>query len=177
MDREEALKQLRDIHGYHAIEIPMWLLILLGFLVAAALVTFVYLKFFRNRKKRILTNLEKAIQDLNDLDINNLSKAFYLSYSEIVKEYLEVELDLPVIDKTVNELKPILNNEPMIRTDQAIFIMQSFGRGDLAKFAKREVSAEEKKSDKEKMIELLEEIDQAIKDQVEKEKQEKELSV
>lgn len=158
-DPASAVDELRDIHGYHGLEIPEWIFWTLGILAAIALGYFIYWKFIRKDKVHVLNSLEKAIKDLDRLDVNQESKAFYLKYSEIVKRYLTDELDIPAMDKTIEELKPLLKKAKLIRTDQAIWITDSFQRAELAKFAKKELTASEKANDSKVMAMTLQDID------------------
>ena len=152
---------LRDIHGFHSIEIPDWLWWLLGIAVVAALGYWIYHRFIKKPPPIILTKFQQVIRDLAALDVNSDTKEFYLSLTEITRSYFEAELAVPALDRTIDELMPSLKAHELIHTSQALLIKDIFERADLAKFAKAEVGLEDKKRDQSAIITLLTEINTA----------------
>ena len=153
---------LRDIKGYISIIIPSWLLIALALIVLLALAYLIYLKFFRKEAVLELTIYERTIKNLTELDINLDSKVFYLQYAEYIKDYLENRLEMHWLEKTADELAPILIDDKRMRTNHAMFLGKILARADLAKFAKHQASLETKAKDIELSLDIVRTTEQAL---------------
>jgi hypothetical protein len=139
--------ELRDIKGFHYIELPDWVLYLL-ISGAIALITWLFYRYIKNRKKqKPLTCMELTFKKLGELDTGLSPKVFYLRYSEIVKSYFDERLKISTLDKTVEEMQDILSSEPHIETSQALTFMRMFNRADLAKFAREPIDVDQKLAD------------------------------
>ena len=150
--------KLRDIHGFHPIEVPVWLYYLLALSICILLVYFIYREFFRKQETIQLIILDLTIEALNELDVKSKSKDFYLAYTEIVKAFLEKEFALQIMDKTVEELRPIMESSPYIKTSQSHFLHNVMSRSDLAKFAQHEITIEQKSNDLQSTISIIKDI-------------------
>ncbi len=157
----KAPDDLRDIHGFHAIEIPDWIWWLLGLAIAAALGYWIYQRFIKKPPPIVLTKFQQVVRDLAGLDVEMDTKEFYLMLTEITRSYFEEELGVPALDRTIDELMPALKAHESIHTSQALLIKDIFERADLAKFAKAEVGLEDKKRDQSATITLITEINTA----------------
>ena len=154
--------ELRDIKGFQAIVIPDWFWWSLLGLVLFLAAWFVYY-YIKNRKQEAeLTLVELTVKKLQELDLKKSSKNFYLEYSELVRIYLEARLGMHVLDKTAEEIKPLLLSQQKVVTSQAQSLSQIFYRADLAKFAKQEFSAESKAKDISDSIDVINTIEAAI---------------
>ncbi len=152
---------LRDIDGYFPIEVPDWLWWLLGIIILAALGYWIYIRFIKKPPPIELTKYQKVVRDLAALDTNQNSKDYYLALSEISRDYFEAELKVHALDRTVDELMPALRAHELVHTSQSLLIKDILERADLAKFAKAEVSLEEKKRDQAAIISVITEINTA----------------
>lgn len=161
-DNASEVEVLRDIKGFYAIEVPLWFWILLGTLATAILGYWIYIKFIKKKINYDLGIYEATVKALKDLDLRQNSKDFYLSYSELIKFYLEKRLKVAVLDKTAEEIKECLISIPQVQTNQALAFTGIFQRGDLAKFALKEISAEEKSRDIEQSLEIIRTIEEAV---------------
>jgi hypothetical protein len=151
--------ELRDIQGYQSIIIPdyLWWILITLFVF---LVGFLIYKFFLSKKKEVvLTVYEKTIQDLDSLDTQSLSKEFYLTYSDIVRNYLLERIELNLFDKTLNELRAMLDKHDVIDIQSKNQLLNIFARADMAKFAKQNVSPEKRLEHLEKTKEILEKVE------------------
>lgn len=154
--------QLRDIKGFYAIEIPLWLWIVLGLLLLAGIAWLVY-RYIKNKNpERELTLYELTLKKLDSLDLGLSSKVFYLRYSELIKSYIEKKLELHVMDKTADEMKGILHNEPRLETTQVLSLANIFARADLAKFARQEILKEQRQADLAKAREIISAIESKL---------------
>lgn len=157
----KAPDDLRDIDGYFPIEVPDWLWWLLGIIILAALGYWIYIRFIKKPPPIELTKYQKTVRDLAALDTNQNSKDYYLALSEISRDYFEVELKVHALDRTVDELMPALRAHELVHTSQSLLIKDILERADLAKFAKAEVTIEEKKRDQAAIISVITEINTA----------------
>lgn len=173
---QKAADELRDIYGYYAIEIPLWLLLLIFLIIGALIGIFVYNKYFKNKEEIVLTNFESTVQGLQDLRVSDASKYFYLRYTDLIRNYLQKELEFAILDKTSEELKGVLKEEDILNSSQIRFIIDSFGRGDLAKFAMHEVHESDKQKDVMQAVDLITEINQAIEERKAREAEQAEIS-
>lgn len=155
----EADKELRDIQGYQAIVVPdfvWWILIV----IAAILFIYFIYKFFLSKKKEIvLTVYETTLQNLNGLDTQVTSKAFYLEYSDIVRNYLLERVDLNLFDRTLNELRAMLDKNDVFDMQSKNQLLNIFARADMAKFAKQDISPEKRLEHLDKTKEILEKVE------------------
>lgn len=157
-DKQALISQLKDIQGFQAIIIPSWIVYSLA-LVAITLLTWWLLKTLYKAKEQELSELEKLEQALLALDFRLEAKDFYLSYSEQIKVYLSTRLEIEALDKTNTELKPMLMSSEYFSTVQVRTLFDCFERADLAKFARREVSLEERQADIDQALTMLSDID------------------
>lgn len=157
----ELDNELRDIKGFQAIIIPDWIWWLLGFVALALIGWFLY-KYITKKKEESLTLFQKTIRALDSLDLDIDSKEFYLSYSEIAKLFLENRLLVPALDKTAEEIKPLLVAEVKIQTNHAMLLSKIFYRADLAKFARMPISNEDKAKDIELTKTIFEEVEKQL---------------
>lgn len=162
LSKNQLFNMLQDIRGYYAIEIPLYVLIILGLIIAGVIGYFVYKKFFYKKEVRVISVFERTITSLNRLDVGLLSKEFYLEFSELVKIYLETEFGHPLLDKTTEEVKEVLKEDPFLTTAQVINITDSLAKGDLAKFALKELSETDKARDINSMVALLTEVNRTV---------------
>ena len=158
---QKLIEQLRDIRGFHAIEIPLWLIILSVLLLLTPLAYWIYRKFFTGKPAPDLSNFDFTVQQINKLDIKLPSKIFYLRYSELLKSYLEKELAQSILDKTPYELKPILTESSFLSSSEAINLIQILERGELAKFAKYDIDELVKAEDIAKTLMIITHIHEA----------------
>jgi hypothetical protein len=139
--------ELRDIKNYHGIELPDWACYIIITTILIVIFWLIY-TYIKNRKKeKPLTLLELTLKRLSGLETNLSPKIFYLKFSEILKTYLDERLKLSTIDKTVEEMKEVLDKVLFLETSQALSLMKIMNRADLAKFAKEAISVEQKLGD------------------------------
>lgn len=153
---------LRDIKGFYSIEIPIWVWIALVTLFSILFGYLVYLRFLRKQTYSKLSVYEATVKALKELDLRKNSKDFYLTYSELIKSFLEIRLQVSVLDKTAEEIKECLINIPKIQTNQALVFAGIFQRADLAKFALKEISIEDKSRDIEQSLDLIRNIEETV---------------
>ena len=159
MNGESLDNELRDIQGYQALIVPTWFWWFLGLLAFALLAFFVY-KYVISKKQEIeLTIFEKTIQDLEALDVNQASKEFYLDYSDIVRTYLLERVDLNLFDKTLNELRSLFDKNEVFDMQSKNQLLNIFAKADMAKFAKRDISAEKRLEHLDKTKEILSKVE------------------
>jgi len=156
------MDELKDIKGFHAIEVPLWVWILLGLIAIGFLARWIYQEIKRRRNKNQLTVFELTIRKLKALNPKTDSKTFYLQYTEIVKSYLEERLQIPVLDKTAEELKDLLIDQPKASTNDALSLAKIFSKADLAKFAKLEMNELSKSEDLSLTQQVLQNIENNI---------------
>jgi hypothetical protein len=161
--KAELISQLRDIQGFAAIYIPKWIIFLLIFISSVSLIIFIYYKFIKKTPRRVLTLYEITIEKLKNFDYGLSSKKFYLEYSELIKIYMEQRLQIAVMDKTAEEIKPILLGNTKIATANATTLSQIFARADLAKFARREFNLEERSQDIQLSIMVINNIEDLLR--------------
>ena len=159
--------ELRDIQGYQAIVIPdylWWILIVLAIL----LVCVVVYKFVLSKKKEnILTVYQKTILNLDALDLKQNSKEFYLEYSDIVRNYLFDRVDLNLFDRTLNELRTLLDKNDVFDMQSKNTLLNIFAKADMAKFAKRDFAASVRLEHLEKTKEILDGVEKKLSGDIE----------
>ena len=107
---------------------------------------------------RALPPYEEAIYRLNELDEkllwqNNKVKEYYSELTEIVRGYIERELNVPALEKTTDEvldmLKDFKSSEVILTSQETIDKLKSLLReADLVKFAKSKPLAPEIEEDR-----------------------------
>ena len=107
---------------------------------------------------RALPPYEEAIYRLNELDEkqlwqNNQIKEYYSELTEIVRGYIERELNVPALEKTTDEvlemLKDFKDSEVILTSQETIDKLKSLLReADLVKFAKSKPLAPEIEEDR-----------------------------
>ncbi len=152
---------LRDIQGFHAIEVPDWLWWLLGIILLSFLAYWIYNRFFKKPPPEVLTKYQQVVRDLASLDVEMNPKEFYLTLTEISRSYFEEELAVAALDRTIDEFLPSLRAHELVHSSQALLIKDIFERGDLAKFAQAAIGVEDKKRDQSAIISLITEINTA----------------
>ncbi|WP_296633987.1 hypothetical protein [Polaribacter sp.] len=136
-------------------------------LIAALLIIGFWIYWFVIRKRkteeeevtyRALTPYEEAIYKLNELDEkllwqNNKTKQYYSELTEIIRGYIERELNVPALEKTSDEVIATLtdfHSSESIRTsiDSIKKLKALFQEADLVKFAKSKPLAIEIEEDR-----------------------------
>ena len=128
----------------------------------------------------LLPPYEEAIEKLQELDKkllwqNNKIKKYYSELTEIVRGYIERELNIPALEVTTDELVDILNdfNEvKSIETDKETIykLRKLLQESDLVKFAKSKPMAHQIESDRKDAKSVLDNLKpkkEAIEDEVE----------
>ena len=145
-------------------------------LAALAIIGFwIYYFVIRKRKVeeekptyKVLPPFEEAIYKLNELDSkllwqNNQVKEYYSELTEIVRNYIERELQVPALEKTTDEIIGMLRdfqNANTIQTSKETILKlkELLQEADLVKFAKSKpiaIEIEEDRKDAEKIISNL----------------------
>ena len=155
--REKLINSLKDIHGYSEIAIPEWLLYTLIGIFSVAIIYFLYRLFSKKKKLAEKPFYESLIEKLQKLELESDNKKFYLNYSELIRLYFDKRMNTALLDKTTDEIKSSLYEIKELSSPDARFLIDSLSRADLAKFAKKEFSAEQKLNDLNKAINILQE--------------------
>jgi len=135
-------------------------------LAALAIIGF-WIYYFVIRKKkpeeekptyRTLPPLEEAMHHLKELDEkllwqNNQVKAYYSELTDIIRTYIEKELQIPALERTSEEiidmLKDLYHAETVLTSKEIIEkLRQLFKEADLVKFAKSKPIANEIEEDR-----------------------------
>lgn len=145
-------------------------------LAALAIIAFwIYYFVIRKRKMeeekptyKILPPFEEAIYKLNELDSkllwqNNQVKEYYSELTEIVRNYIERELQVPALEKTTDEIVGMLRNFQEANTIQTSKetikkLKELLQEADLVKFAKSKpiaIEIEEDRKDAQDIISNL----------------------
>jgi len=87
-----------------------------------------------------LTPLEAALKKLDDLVQSRLvesgqTRRFYFGLSDLFREFIERELEIPACEATLEELRPKLRTCPWLNPDQAREANNILELADMAKFA------------------------------------------
>ncbi len=160
-----------------------WLL-LLYWVVPILLIAAIVWYFFRRKKRkeaaeRQLPPYEEAIVALKKLDntqllFENKSKEYYSALTEIVKRYLDREVDETALESTSDELITRL----MMHKDAGSFdfdletirkLDQIFKRADLVKFAKMSQQSGQAEVDRKTIEEIINETHEAVPEPTEEE--------
>ena len=100
---------------------------------------------------------ESLIEKLQELELESDNKKFYLNYSELIRLYFDQRMNTALLDKTTDEIKSSLYEIKELSSPDARFLIDSLSRADLAKFAKKEFSTEQKLNDLNKAINIIQE--------------------
>ncbi len=163
---------------------------LLYFLVPLLLALGIWYFLFRRKKRkeereRQLPPYEEAmvaLQELDSLELlkENKSKAYYSSLTEIVKRYLDREVDSRALESTSDELIERL----LLLKDSGHFEFDTetirkldaiFKRADLVKFAKMKEEMGQARADRSSIEEIINETQEAIPEPTEEELLENEM--
>ena len=151
----EKDKQKRDILPPVAVRVTtLRPLVWLAAAVAAALLIFLGIRFWRRRPRRAAETRvptrpphEIALEALSSLEAQGLPaqgrfKLFHLELSEILRRYLGDRYGMLALDMTTSELLEALGRRPTdgLSLSELAWVC---GQGDLAKFAKGEPSADD----------------------------------
>lgn len=142
-----------------------------------------YLLFRRKKKReereRQLPPYEEAMVALQQLDssellIANKSKAYYSSLTEIVKRYIDREVDNTALESTSDELIARLQlikdaGHYDLDTDTIKKLDAIFKRADLVKFAKMQQESGQARADRSSIEEIINETKEAIPEPTEEE--------
>lgn len=172
-----------------AIEVPPvktdWLKYLLwGFLILAILALLIYLILRQKKKieeaKRQLPPFEEALVALKTLDTSeylkeNRVKDYYSSLTEIVKRYLDREVDEAALESTTDELilkLELHKDSGHLDFDRATInrLREILKRADLIKFAKMQMESGQAQLDRADIEEIIKETHESIPEPTEEEK-------
>lgn len=168
--REKLINSLKDIHGFAGIEFPGYLNYILVTILALGAIYFIY-RLISKRKKALKPFYEDLLDKLSKLKLINDNKSFYLSYLELSKTYFNERLKLGLVDKTTEEIKGILAKIEELKIEDSRFIIESFYRADLAKFALKEFSLEKRNEDLARMILIIQELEKKHQEKIKLEKE------
>ncbi len=114
---------------------------LLTGLLFAGLLWYLYSTFFTKAQRTAMAQVppyQKALGILNtlQLEVDSLVgyKLFYSQLSDCIKEYIQAEINLPVLDKTSTEMNKIFQ-QSIFTKQHANTLMALFTRADATKFA------------------------------------------
>ena len=146
-------------------------------LIAALLIIGFWIYWFVIRKRkteeeeatyRALPPFEEAMYKLNELDEkllwqNNKTKQYYSELTEIIRGYIERELNVPALEKTSDEIIATLtdfhSNESIRTSNDAIKKLKAlFQEADLVKFAKSKPLAIEIEEDRRDVEAILSDL-------------------
>ncbi len=139
------------------IDIPsqwIFLLIILGCLVVAALIIWLVVWFLKRPRKEEKIKptpaapWEKAYARLESLRRENLIervylKPFYSELSDIIRRYLEERFSIKAPEMTTEEFLDSLRNSPVLSAAQQTILKEFLYTCDMVKFAKLQSSAAE----------------------------------
>lgn len=151
-------------------DFKMYIYILLA---ALAIIGFwIYWFVIRKRKVeedvptfRVLPPYEEAVFKLNELDEkllwqNNKVKEYYSELTEIVRGYIERELNVPALEKTTDEIVDMLrdfNDADTLKTSKETIkkLKELLQEADLVKFAKSKPLALEIEEDRKDALDII----------------------
>ncbi len=158
-------------------------LIVILLLLVAILIIYILLRYRRKLKeesKRRLPPLEEALVALQSLDNTNYLKEnrvkdYYSSLTEIVKRYLDREVDEAALESTTDELLQKLElHKDAGQLDFDKQTLQKLGdilkRADLIKFAKMQAAEGQARLDRSEIESIIKETHEAIPEPTEEEK-------
>lgn len=158
LTKEKLINSLKDVHGFVSMQIPIWLIVPL-ILVIAAVIVYIYLKNKKKDESDIRPLNEKIIEKLKELEQVSDSKVFYEKYSELLKSYLDFRFSISILDKTTKEIETVLTKIKNLETSSSHNLIKCLERADLAKFAKKSFSGEDKLEDLSKSLEIIQIIE------------------
>ncbi len=144
MPQVEQMTDILDLKDIHAWDLR-WIyalaasfLLILIFLVIRSI-----LKRPRKAKegpKVQLTPLQAALKKLDELVQSRLiesgqTRRFYFGLSDLFREFIERELEIPACEATLEELRPKLRTSPWLTPDQVREAISILELADMAKFA------------------------------------------
>lgn len=113
----------------------------------AAILIFLLLRSLWRRPRKAkagagapLSPLEAALKKLDDLVNSRLAESgqvrrFYFSLSDLFREFIERELEIPACEATLEELRPKLKTSPWLDPDRVREAVGLLELADMAKFA------------------------------------------
>lgn len=150
---------------------PYFWKILLGLIALGVLLYFILRKKKEEVEKitvPLLAPYEEALQKLHDLDEkllwqNNKVKEYYSELTDIVRAYIERELNVPALESTTDELVETLldfnDSKAIITTKETIKKLQGLLReADLVKFAKSKPFSEEIEENRKEAKEVIDHL-------------------
>ncbi len=181
------IKPMRDLEGSSL----GWLKWVGGFLLLALIAGGVYWWFFIREKpltpeeeEALLPPYERAMLNLKKLEesrylIQDEFKAYYTELTEIVRAYLEEEVEIDALESTTSQLMDKLE---MLRDAGRLELQQEtlvkFRRiletADLVKFARSKPELKQAETDRETMAEIVRDTKEAIPEPTEEELMEQE---
>jgi len=173
------IKPVIEVEGppFDFLSLLYWLI---PIVVLAALIYLLFRrKKLRKERERQLPPYEEAIAALQQLDASeilkeNRSKAYYSSLTEIVKRYIDREVDDMALESTSDELIERLQ----LHKDAGHFDFDSetirklddiFKRADLVKFAKMQQEVGQSRADRTAIEEIINETHEAVPEPTEEE--------
>lgn len=173
-----------DRPPFDFLRLLLWLvpiLLLIGF----GIFIFFRRKKIKEAREEKLPPYEEAITALRQLDNSDLlihykSKEYYSQLTEIVKRYLDREVDDTVLEKTTDELIERLQMHKDagyfdFDTENIKELQQILKRADLVKFAKMQQEAGQAKADRSTIEEIINETHEAVPEPTEEELLQNEL--
>lgn len=153
-----------------------------GLVALAIIVLLIYLiktrKKSKPQEKTIVvtqTPLEIALDQLSELDKkllwqNNSIKEFYSELTEIVRNYIESELQISALEQTTDELISVLSDfvtAKTIDTNQSVInkLKALLQEADLVKFAKSKPLANEIEEDRKDAEEVIQNLKATLKEE------------
>lgn len=163
---------------------PFQFIKLLYWLIPLLLIGGLLYYFFRRKKKKLaaekqLPPYEEAMEALQELDsssllLENNSKAYYSALTEIVKRYIDREVDETALESTSNELIERLQLHKDaghfdFDTDTIKKLNTIFKRADLIKFAKMKEESNQATVDRTIIEDIINETKEVIPEPTEEE--------
>jgi len=142
LDQMKDILDLKDIHAWDV----RWVWALGASLLLILLLVIVR-SLWKNRKKKPaapaipLTPLQAALKKLDDLVNSRLVESgqvrrFYFGLSDLFREFIERELEIPACEATLEELRPKLKTSAWLNPDQTREATGLLELADMAKFAR-----------------------------------------
>ena len=141
LDQMTDILDLKDIQPWDV----RWVWALLASLAAIALFLLIRSIWRRPRQAKAeagvpLTPLQAALKKLDELVNSRLAESgqvrrFYFSLSDLFREFIEREMEIPACEATLEELRPKLKVSPWLNPDQIREAIGLLELADLAKFA------------------------------------------
>jgi len=151
-----TLDQMTDILDIKPIVKVSLLGAWLAGLVLLLLLLFLVYRILKKKEKpvakpaprRILSPREAALQELEELEALKLVekgqfRKYYFRLSEILRHFLQEEIQIPAVDATTEEIRPHLKSSKFLNTEETHTVDRILIDMDLVKFAKFIPSPEE----------------------------------